>query len=469
MSNLLEQAIIDATALKEVAMKNAEAALIEKYSKEFKESVERLLEQEEPIDAGTESPALVDPMAAAPDLSAEEPKEDETVFDGVPSSFLDGEDDELITIDFNQLKKQVSSALGTNSSLLSAPQTPAEPEMAATPEQAAPMMENIEIDEQELEEAYEQGSKDPFLKKDALHEDDLEEGVSEDVIINPKEKKKRLAKGAAGEEQQEEELEEEELDEEFELEEDLKGAAGKVATAERSRGAALGEYYSELSKVTEPAGRNPMAEDIEISAEELNELMEELKVDINVENLSDGYMGTTVTQKREQRNLEMAAARDSKAKEKREIEEKEISDLKEKLEEAVSAAEVLAEENVNLEEKLAEITNYLETLKENVEKLSISNAKLLYTNKVLGNVSLNERQKEQIVENISKSTSVLEAKTIYNTLQGAVSAVGSANKPKESLSEALIRGNSPFLTRKQQTVELSFADRMKQLAGITNK
>ena len=43
MSNLLEQAIIDATALREVALKSAEANLIEKYSKEFKESVEKLL------------------------------------------------------------------------------------------------------------------------------------------------------------------------------------------------------------------------------------------------------------------------------------------------------------------------------------------------------------------------------------------------------------------------------------------
>ena len=34
MSSMLEQAIIDATALKEAAIKNAEAAVIEKYSEE---------------------------------------------------------------------------------------------------------------------------------------------------------------------------------------------------------------------------------------------------------------------------------------------------------------------------------------------------------------------------------------------------------------------------------------------------
>ena len=36
MSSMLEQALIDAAALKEAAMKNAEAAIIEKYSEEIK-------------------------------------------------------------------------------------------------------------------------------------------------------------------------------------------------------------------------------------------------------------------------------------------------------------------------------------------------------------------------------------------------------------------------------------------------
>ena len=47
MSTLLEQAIVDAEALKEAAIKNAEAAIIEKYSSEVKAAVNSLLEQEE--------------------------------------------------------------------------------------------------------------------------------------------------------------------------------------------------------------------------------------------------------------------------------------------------------------------------------------------------------------------------------------------------------------------------------------
>ena len=46
MSSLLEQAIIDAKMLKETARKNAEAQILDKYSKEIKQSLEMLLEQE---------------------------------------------------------------------------------------------------------------------------------------------------------------------------------------------------------------------------------------------------------------------------------------------------------------------------------------------------------------------------------------------------------------------------------------
>ena len=47
MSDMLEQAIIDAEALREAATKNAETLILEKYSSQIKESIETLLEQEE--------------------------------------------------------------------------------------------------------------------------------------------------------------------------------------------------------------------------------------------------------------------------------------------------------------------------------------------------------------------------------------------------------------------------------------
>jgi hypothetical protein len=433
-------------------------------------------------------------MGATPD------PETEKAFDGVPSSFLEGDDDEMITIDFDQLKKQISGALGA-SPLLSTPEMPQE-----TPE-SQPMMENFEITEEELEETYEAGGKDPVIsrsnhkKVDALSE----ESVEEDVLLKKKEvlKKKHAGKPAETGEEEEEEMEEleetfsleeseeeleenihvsignseEEQEEEWELEEDLAADAANLGVAEENigkaaaaKGVAARKYFSSvasekesgLGKLSSPTPTKKMEEDLQITEEELAELQEYLEVDIKPMRQTRGYMGTTGTERKLADNADKAAARDARAAKKREEEMAAMGDLKDKLEESLK-------ENTELQEKMIEMAGFLDTLKENVEKLSISNAKLLYTNKVLGNASLNERQKEQIVETISKSTSVLEAKTIYNTLQSTVSAVSEGKKAKESLSEALIRGNSPFITRKQQTADDTFAERMKALAGISNK
>ena len=48
MSDMLEQAIIDADALKEAATKNAETLVLEKYSNQIKESIEALWNKRRP-------------------------------------------------------------------------------------------------------------------------------------------------------------------------------------------------------------------------------------------------------------------------------------------------------------------------------------------------------------------------------------------------------------------------------------
>ena len=45
MSKMLEQAIVDAEALREAALKSAEQNIIEKYSEEVKAAVNQILEQ----------------------------------------------------------------------------------------------------------------------------------------------------------------------------------------------------------------------------------------------------------------------------------------------------------------------------------------------------------------------------------------------------------------------------------------
>jgi hypothetical protein len=78
MSSLLKEAIVDAKALRESALKNAETIVIEKYSEEVKDTLQKLLEQEDDLGLALpgEEPAAADagadPLAADP-LAAEEP------------------------------------------------------------------------------------------------------------------------------------------------------------------------------------------------------------------------------------------------------------------------------------------------------------------------------------------------------------------------------------------------------------
>ena len=119
MSSLLEQAIVDAKALKEAAMKNAEATIIDKYSEEVKSTLNQLLEQDElgldallgggdegGLDLGGEAPS---PGAEA---TMEEEVEADEIAEGVPDAFTEdsselkgAKEGELseVSIDFKEL------------------------------------------------------------------------------------------------------------------------------------------------------------------------------------------------------------------------------------------------------------------------------------------------------------------------------------------------------------------------------
>ena len=96
-----------------------------------------------------------------------------------------------------------------------------------------------------------------------------------------------------------------------------------------------------------------------------------------------------------------------------------------------------------------------------------ANARWLYTNKVLTNTSLNERQKIKIVEALSKASSVEEAKIIFETLQSAVGTSANVKQP-QSLSEAVTRNSSTYLPQSASKKDKSSpaTDRWKILAGI---
>ena len=95
MSSLLEEAIVDAKALKDAALKNAETAVLEKYAGEVKGALSALLEQDEMGLLGDETQSA-----------------DTSFTEDVPFAFQNEELDapgqeELIEIDFDALKARI--------------------------------------------------------------------------------------------------------------------------------------------------------------------------------------------------------------------------------------------------------------------------------------------------------------------------------------------------------------------------
>ncbi len=120
-----------------------------------------------------------------------------------------------------------------------------------------------------------------------------------------------------------------------------------------------------------------------------------------------------------------------------------------------------------LENKVQKYGTVIEQLKQKLDESNLSNAKLLYQNRILNSISLNERQKDKIVEAISNATTVEEAKIIFETLQSAVGIKSKKTRKQESLNEVVTRSSSAFIPRKEVKPNTdAFSDRMKRLAGL---
>ena len=216
-----------------------------------------------------------------------------------------------------------------------------------------------------------------------------------------------------------------------------------------------------LSDPAEDEGERREDEDVVEEGEKEDDLYEEISdglLDAIVEKLTvdmgaslSGWAGRSSEDTKHQMELELAKRRST--------------DMEEELDALKQAQEELVFENKKLKETLSNYQQVVGSLKENVQDVNLSNARLLYTNRTLGNTSLNERQKQTIVEAISKAGSVEEARTIHETLQSTVSAAPKSRP--QSLSEAINRPTSIIrASRKEEPKADPFTTRMRKLAGI---
>jgi hypothetical protein len=126
---MLDQAIVDAKALKEAAIKSAESTIIEKYSQEIRDAVDTMLATEELVQEEEGVVASI-PMAASDVASAPAPSEQE-----------------VIELDFAELEQMIDQELAAEEEADAAEMTDrhefAEDELEGDQEE---LQENDEID-----------------------------------------------------------------------------------------------------------------------------------------------------------------------------------------------------------------------------------------------------------------------------------------------------------------------------------
>jgi hypothetical protein len=357
MSSLLEEAIVDAKALKDAALKNAENTVLEKYSAEVKGALNTLLEQDDlGLGLGT---------GAADDESTD--SSDASFLEEVPYSFQNEEidappDDELIEIDFDELKTR------------------------------------IDEEEAEGDEAAGGDLTDALGMADALQEDgyitktDLDNDSKEDVAS-------------------------------IDADED---------------------------------------EDINLTEEMIDDLIEELVVDMTPRPQGWASLNSADNSIIQANDDAMAAAQAAHLEDEEEEEEVETAP------DVVSDAALYEAKISQLKESTRELRALLMMSKEQLTKLNLDNAKLVYQNKALSSASLNERQKNQIVEAVQSANSVEETSMIYETIQNAVGGAVDRRIRPQTLREAVQRPASLLLNaQRDNTVTKDPAmGRMLRLAGL---
>jgi len=355
MSSLLEEAIVDAKALKEAALKNAENTVLEKYSGDVKRALDTLLEQD---DLGLEEDAPADPELTE-------------FIDDVPYGFQNEEldeaaQDEIVEINFDALKQRL-----------------------------------------EEEEEVVEGSD--MIDATALAEEIVEEGDGEDPTF--------------------------------------KQMADDEDKAEISTAIAEGDED----------------EDIAITEEMLSDLIEELVVDMNAVPQGWSSVNSADNSIEQANNDAISAAQAATLEEEEELEE-----------EVETAPDVVSSDGL-YEAKISELTESNRELraliieaKNQLTKLNLDNAKLVYQNKALNSASLNERQKNQIAEAVQSANSVEEAAMIFETIQNAVGTTPDQRTRPQTLREAVQRPTSLLINSKRNNTATKDPkmDRMLRLAGL---
>ena len=87
------------------------------------------------------------------------------------------------------------------------------------------------------------------------------------------------------------------------------------------------------------------------------------------------------------------------------------------------------------EKDLEEAYNVIKFLKSKINEVNLLNAKLLFSNKLFRNHSLNESQKMKVIENFDRASNIREVKLVYATLSEGFS-LSNVSKTKRTIKES---------------------------------
>ena len=399
MSHMLEQAIVDAESLKEAARQSAEEKIVEHFSKDIKQAVDMILEQEEEMtgmdDLFGAAPAT---EPAAPTINVEAPKNTKDngkfVVDQLPYASTTS-NNAFVSIDLDRLEESIRLQLEEDN---------VDPTY---------LEEEFVLDEQELEETLEETGAE---RTGASRDDESKTHRGEEDYTWKKGEDSKTDEGTHDDGSREGDNDTKDFLEKNEP--DLVQMIKDILLEESD------EIFEEVDETPEEeeAGENTLEEE--------------------PDDLYEAYEAHESAQLQQE-------SRSLKSKNKTLITEQKTLNKKVRL----------------LEEKLQKYGTVINKLKDKLNETNLTNAKLLYQNRVLNSASLNERQKDRIVETIMNAKTVEEAKIIYETLQSAVGANTLTRKPK-SLNEVVTKRSSAFMPRKEEKRVDPFTVRMKTLAGI---
>ena len=219
-----------------------------------------------------------------------------------------------------------------------------------------------------------------------------------------------------------------------------------------------GEESHSEEEMTEEEGEEEEMTEEEDDDLDLEEIIRELEGDDSEEEVAEPAM----TEEGEEEMEEEPAVSEGEEGDDEDIDINEIiRSLRE--EDEASEEEPVTEEEES--EELEEAYNVIRFLKGKINEVNLLNAKLLYSNKLFRNFSLNESQKMKVIENFDRAFNLREVKLVYSTLAESFKSPAVARKiVRESFASKPVASTKPAKQVLSEGSEL--ADRFKKLAGL---